>query len=664
MQAAGEEVIQREEAEQAVTAALEGLLVESGPLTLEELTATFSKDFPQLAADLLRAGTTSNLIGQITAILQQSDVFWRLRDGRLAPVLHYLRRATFTHRLSAGELGREAVDLSPDLVALALPRSLALSDGTEVRTAGSSDDSRALDEGSLIGPAGWLERFAVGELVAVRYDGEKMYLESIAEAALDGAASRAAGEALIEAFAEQQGERAPEVHRLIVDTMGSHPGSFSVAVAPLAELLEANGIGVREAWVGRADSAWLTPPEQARFRRLEELIVGADGCCGRSARRALQGWHAWLRARPDGNDPRPELPAAELARLAEDIDHGPVAALLAEIATIGPPIVSMRRLGEWAGEVAAATAPAAGLAYLEALGADARGDVFAAEAHLHAGLQVAAEHPACLGFLAELTQDRGDAQGSVTLLRRTGRPLGPEALRELEPFLLLRNVGRNEPCPCGSGRKFKVCCARTPALRPLAVRCRWLLGKATRHAFRTDMIAAQSLQQLLDSSGGFASANGAPGSSTETMALVADMLLFAVRGLDRYLDGRGALLPADELECGRTWIGRPMRLLEVQGTNADPTGVAVSVVDLSTGERLMISESPVAGVLSDGETILARALPVQELSLLSSALIRVPPGSREHALTLVQEEVRPFQLLQLLVDIQMGDLRSNLPVGN
>ena len=148
------------------------------------------------------------------------------------------------------------------------------------------------------------------------------------------------------------------------------------------------------------------------------------------------------------------------------------------------------------------------------------------------------------------------------------------------------------------------------------------------------------------------------------MALVADMLLFAVRGLDRYLDGRGALLPADELECGRTWIGRPMRLLEVQGTNADPTGVAVSVVDLSTGERLMISESPVAGVLSDGETILARALPVQELSLLSSALIRVPPGSREHALTLVQEEVRPFQLLQLLVDIQMGDLRSNLPVGN
>ena len=43
-----------------------------------------------------------------------------------------------------------------------------------------------------------------------------------------------------------------------------------------------------------------------------------------------------------------------------------------------------------------------------------------------------------------------------------------EALRELEPFLVPRNVGRNEPCPCGSGRKFKACCARGPAPRPLA----------------------------------------------------------------------------------------------------------------------------------------------------------------------------------------------------
>lgn len=29
-------------------------------------------------------------------------------------------------------------------------------------------------------------------------------------------------------------------------------------------------------------------------------------------------------------------------------------------------------------------------------------------------------------------------------------------LREIRPKL---NVGRNDPCPCGSGKKFKKCCA-------------------------------------------------------------------------------------------------------------------------------------------------------------------------------------------------------------
>jgi hypothetical protein len=35
------------------------------------------------------------------------------------------------------------------------------------------------------------------------------------------------------------------------------------------------------------------------------------------------------------------------------------------------------------------------------------------------------------------------------------RGLSPEPLRREEP-----KVGRNEPCPCGSGRKFKKCCGR------------------------------------------------------------------------------------------------------------------------------------------------------------------------------------------------------------
>ncbi|MHB9102388.1 MAG: SEC-C metal-binding domain-containing protein [Sulfuricella sp.] len=28
----------------------------------------------------------------------------------------------------------------------------------------------------------------------------------------------------------------------------------------------------------------------------------------------------------------------------------------------------------------------------------------------------------------------------------------------------LPNVGRNDPCPCGSGKKFKQCCGKAPTV--------------------------------------------------------------------------------------------------------------------------------------------------------------------------------------------------------
>jgi len=30
----------------------------------------------------------------------------------------------------------------------------------------------------------------------------------------------------------------------------------------------------------------------------------------------------------------------------------------------------------------------------------------------------------------------------------------------LEPIMVEKKVGRNEPCPCGSGKKYKKCCGK------------------------------------------------------------------------------------------------------------------------------------------------------------------------------------------------------------
>ena len=53
-----------------------------------------------------------------------------------------------------------------------------------------------------------------------------------------------------------------------------------------------------------------------------------------------------------------------------------------------------------------------------------------------------------LGLVAELSPE-ADA-----------RPLSPRPAAPAEGVLSEAKVGRNDPCPCGSGRKYKRCCGR------------------------------------------------------------------------------------------------------------------------------------------------------------------------------------------------------------
>ncbi|MFN0091716.1 MAG: SEC-C domain-containing protein [Acidimicrobiales bacterium] len=639
---------QTEDRDAAVSAELEQLLLAQGPLTLDELAAAYAAAAPEAAAELAPGGP-SGLADRLNLIARRGDAFWRLPDGRLAPVLHRLRRAVFTHRLSSGEVAREAVDLCPDLVALALPTEFTLAGGVDVHLSVGGEDPRAAEHGSLVGPVGWLSGRTAGDLLAVRYDGEQVGLEVIPDSELDPAAGRAAADALRHAFASLDRRRAPEVHRLTVDAIGAQPDCFATPTRPIGELLADAGIEVRGAWAGPADQAWPTPPEQVRLERLEARLAGAEGCCRRSAQQALAAWFAWLaeRERAEREPTAEPAPPADAAGLAADVDHGAVAALLAEAASIGRAAVSLRRLGEWADEVAAAAGSSpAGLEYLRALGRDAAGDGQAAEAHLLAGLATAPDHPACLGLLAELEQDRGDAVRSLALLRRAGRPAAAATMQELAPFLAAGDVKRNDPCPCGSGRKYKACCSGRTLRRPLAERAQWLLVKATRHAVRFDPLGYDSLRRLFDSSG-----------SADGDALALDMLLFQVGGLARYLAGRGALLPADELACASGWPAEQFRLLEVDAPDPASPGAAV---DQRSGERLTLTGGSVAE-LRHGEVVLARALPVGEVWILSGAVIRLPPGSRSRANALVESEVRPFQLLELLIDVQVDSIRERAP---
>jgi len=41
---------------------------------------------------------------------------------------------------------------------------------------------------------------------------------------------------------------------------------------------------------------------------------------------------------------------------------------------------------------------------------------------------------------------------------REGGQAAPPPERKIEPIRVEKKIGRNDPCPCGSGKKYKQCC--------------------------------------------------------------------------------------------------------------------------------------------------------------------------------------------------------------
>src|SRR5690606_1232143 len=108
---------------------------------------------------------------------------------------------------------------------------------------------------------------------------------------------------------------------------------------------------------------------------------------------------------------------------------------------------------------------------------EAAGDTFGAEAALEAAVRSDPDFGPALAELAWYASDRGDADRAVALLRRAGFPEDtPVVAFHAALGRSAEAVGRNDPCPCGSGRKYKQCHLGRMELT-VPERVRWLLFK-------------------------------------------------------------------------------------------------------------------------------------------------------------------------------------------
>src|SRR5262249_29535843 len=155
--------------------------------------------------------------------------------------------------------------------------------------------------------------------------------------------------------------------------------------------------------------------------------------------------------------------------------------------------------------------------------------------------------------------------------------------------------GRNNPCPCGSGRKFKVCCLRDalPALSARAQLVYALLGTYAERAPGLEMITP-----LIE--------------RTEDPARYAmfllDLALFRGGLVEKFLAAWGDWLHPDERELIEVWRRIPLTLYEAidvqRGSGvtlrALPDGAPITLVDTLFSQSAQRLELFCGRVLHDG----------------------------------------------------------------
>ncbi len=323
------------------------------------------------------------------------------------------------------------------------------------------------------GPGGWLGGFEAEGLLAVTVttgtDGARITLAAVAEPpAIDPelvGAVRAAYDR------EVEGPGLPvDAESIILHLILARPGVFSRPQPPLSDLTAAAGLEERGQLFAHGAEVW------ARGRQLEQAeLVAGELPRERDRRAALAILALASQEEPD--------PAGLVDALDVLHDQALVSVVAEGLLGIEDAGEDLERTAAFAGALLGAgegedSAPAL---WLAALVAERRGEPLAAQALLEEALAAEPGWGPVNDRLAWYRSDRGDAAGAVALWRRVG--IDPRSVPELRVVERMGRpgggvgLGRNEPCWCGSGRKFKQCHLDRTVLPPLPERFEWLYGK-------------------------------------------------------------------------------------------------------------------------------------------------------------------------------------------
>ncbi|MCW2819897.1 MAG: hypothetical protein JWR42_2684 [Marmoricola sp.] len=535
------------------------------PMTLEDLA-----DRLEVEPEVLWGGLVVRL-----------DVL-ELSHGVLVHLPSVVDGMVLTRRLTGAEVDLEVVECRTDLGPLAYLAmdGMPLVGGGEVRSQrrrGPADEGFPAGASEVLrGPEGWLAGLAAGELAAFRVvDGA---LSVAPTDAVDDPELRERLVVVAERLAHDRRDDDPGVDffELVVEVLHETPGCFDQPRAPLTELVDDPRLVVHDDGIDLPGAQAEPAPEW-----LEE-----------DQRSAYVAWRGLLAD----------------AFVARDLDEERLAEVAAQLHGTLADAVSSEAAGDVvrSGPVVEALLvrhPGAVTIHLAALVAEARGNGAAFRTLLGHAVEQDPGLVAALADLGDVAAIAGDAREAHRLYVAAGvDPQAPELLA-LRPMLEPpEGPGRNRPCPCGSGRKYKACHGRTDA-HPLPVRGVWLLAR-----FKTFLQRDLNRGVLLD----WASTRlgEAEETSDDLEDVVGDPLTWDLAAFDggvlrRFLELHGAWLADDERELAQGWTSSRRRLLEVLEVRA---GVGVRLGDGVSGETLEVPDRTMSQHVRRGDLLLGRLL--------------------------------------------------------
>ncbi|MEA2023185.1 MAG: SEC-C metal-binding domain-containing protein [Actinomycetota bacterium] len=536
-----------------------------------------------------------------------------------------LAGAVFTHRLTDREIETELVASSTDLTVLGadvgdVNEPLTIPGvGTIELTFERDENERASDR--LSGPPGWLEGFSAGDLVAfVRHSEGQVTLEVVDDVA-DGDAE---ADALDAAFLTERitDDAGVDTFPMMIDLLISDPALFRQPVAPVGELLARIGLESRRDHIGPADRDWLPPGVAMAFERGATLAdeYGLEPCCRAALRTVTEAWrdHGFL-----------DKPIGDASAVLAALDHGETLFTFGIWAylTWG----WFDRLEAFVEELADRSGRRAApalclLAELRMWG----GDPLGAETAAHRALGYEPNDPEATALLARLASIRGNGKEALRLFRKADPGhLDVEFLAGLyEPY---PDARRNDPCPCGVGRKYKVCCAVRPTISG-SQRTQWLSQKL--RAFIATPGREAGTMELARIAAGMDER-----SDWQDIARFSeDSFLLDVAAFDHaigdFIDEWGPLLPDDERDTIELWALSDRRLWEVVD---DPHESLIPLRDTSTGEVIEVYDVIGAGTIRKGSLVLSRVVPAFGADRAIGTPIIIDPRNRDSLLELLDD---------------------------